>query len=157
MDSEHHSIVIREASLEEILSVHREIPEFQGEVSLDFYKNRLANKSYLALVAELEGELLGFKIGYEGETPKIFYSWMGGVKPEFRKMRIAESLADYQEKWALEKGFDTVYFKTRNRFSDMINFAFKRGFQIVDFFRKGDVEDFRIVMMKKLDGSKIEF
>ena len=39
----------------------------------------------------------------------------------------------------------------------MINFAFKRGFQVVDFFRKGEVEDFRIVMMKKLDGSKIEF
>ncbi|HCX77407.1 MAG TPA: GNAT family N-acetyltransferase, partial [Algoriphagus sp.] len=45
MDSEHHSIIIREASLEEILSIHREIPEFQGEVSLDFYKNRLGTKS----------------------------------------------------------------------------------------------------------------
>ena len=75
---------------------------------------------------------------------------MGGVVPEFRKSGVAEQLAVYQEKWARERGFKDIFFKTRNRFPAMICFGLKRGFKIREVIPKGGIEDYRIVMMKKL-------
>ncbi|MCS5490253.1 GNAT family N-acetyltransferase [Algoriphagus limi] len=141
---------IRHASPEELLWVHERIPEFPGKASLDFYVDQLKHRLYLALVAERDGKLLGFKVGYQSDTPEIFYSWMGGVIPDYRKMGIANALADYQENWAKEKGFRAIYFKTRNRFPAMINFGLQRGFKIMEVIPKGGVEDYRVVMRKEL-------
>lgn len=139
---------IREASPSELLWVHERIPEFPGKASLDYYTERLKGRFYLALVAEGDGELLGFKVGYQDDAPDTFYSWMGGVRPEFRKVGVADALAEYQETWAKEKGFKRIYFKTRNRFPAMITFGLSRGFKIVQVIRKGGVEDYRVVMWK---------
>ena len=141
---------IREASVSELLWVHDRIPEFLGKVTLEFYSDRLKGRVFLALVAEKDGEFLGFKVGYQDDEPSTFYSWMGGVRPEFRKYGIADALAEYQENWAKEKGFTSVFFKTRNRFPAMISFGLKRGFKIVQVIRKGGVEDYRVVMSKRL-------
>ena len=141
---------LREASLAELLWVHERIPEFPGKASLDFYTERLKHRLHLALVAEKEGELLGFKVGYQSDKPDTFYSWMGGVRPEFRGKGIATSLAEEQERWAKAQGFNAVFLKTRNRFPGMIQFGVKRGFKIVDLHPKGGVEDYRIVMHKEL-------
>ena len=141
---------LREASLAELLWVHERIPEFPGKASLDFYTERLKHRLHLALVAEKGGELLGFKVGYQSDKPDTFYSWMGGVRPEFRGKGIATSLAEEQERWAKAQGFTSVFFKTRNRFPEMIQFGVKREFKIVDLHPKGGVEDYRIVMHKEL-------
>ena len=150
MTSSNFTFIIREASPAELRWVHERIPEFPGKVSLDFYTERLKHRLHLALVAEKDGELLGFKVGYQSDTPDTFYSWMGGVRPEFRKYGIANSLAEYQEKWAKEKGFRAIFFKTRNRFPAMITFGLSRGFKIMDVIPKGGVEDYRVVMWKEL-------
>lgn len=150
MAHNHPNFNIRHASPAELLWVHDRIPEFPGKASLDFYADRLKNLVYLALVAEKDGELLGFKVGYQDDLPDTFYSWMGGIRPEFRRFGIADALSEYQETWAREKGFQQVYFKTRNRFPAMISFGLKRGFKIVQLIRKGGVEDFRVVMRKEL-------
>jgi GNAT superfamily N-acetyltransferase len=141
---------IREASLAELLWVHSRIPELPRKASLDFYAERLKHRLFLGLVAEKDGELLGFKVGYQTDTADVFYSWMGGVRPEFRKHGIADALADFQENWAKEKGFRSVYFKTRNRFPAMISFGLSRGFKVMEVIPKGGVEDYRVVMRKEL-------
>jgi GNAT superfamily N-acetyltransferase len=141
---------IRQASPAELLWVHERIPEFPGKASLDFYTDRLKHRLHLGLVAEKDGELLGFKVGYQSDTPDTFYSWMGGVRPEFRKLGIAYSLAEYQENWVREKGFSSIFFKTRNRFPAMITFGLNRGFKIMEVIPKGGVEDYRVVMWKEL-------
>ncbi len=141
---------LREASLAELLWVHNQILEFPGKASLDFYTERLKHRLHLALVAEKDGELMGFKVGYQSDTPDTFYSWMGGVRAEFRGKGIATALAEEQERWAKAQGFTSVFFKTRNRFPGMIQFGIKRGFKIVDLHPKGGVEDYRIVMRKEL-------
>ncbi len=145
------SISIRKASLEEVLCVHRQIPEFIEEVSEDFYRKRLTDKICLCLVAESEDGLLGFKVGHETKNPEQFYSWMGGVLPKFRNQGVAEALADYQESWAISNGYKSIFFKTRNRFPSMICFGLKRGFKIVQVIYKGEEEDYRIVMRKNIN------
>lgn len=144
------TFTIRQASPAELLRVHVQIPDFPGKASLEFYTERLKDRLFLALVAEKDGELLGFKVGYLRDTIDVFYSWMGGVRPEFRRHGVADALADFQENWARERGFRSIYFKTRNRFPAMISFGLTRGFRIVNVLPKGGVEDYRIVMSKKL-------
>jgi GNAT superfamily N-acetyltransferase len=146
----HQNFVIREASPSELLWVHERIPEFPGKASLEFYTDRLKHRLFLALVAEREGGLLGFKVGYQSDTADVFYSWMGGVRPEFRKQGIADALAAYQEDWAKAQGFRSIYFKTRNRFPAMISFGLKRGFKVMEVIPKGGVDDYRVVMCKGL-------
>ena len=150
MTTSNFTFIIREASPAELLWVHECIPEFPGKASLEFYTERLKHRLHLGLVAEKDGELLGFKVGYQSDTPDTFYSWMGGVRPEFRGKGIATALAEEQERWAKAQGFTSVFFKTRNRFPEMIQFGLKRGFKIVDLLHKGGVEDYRIVMHKNL-------
>jgi GNAT superfamily N-acetyltransferase len=144
------SLQLREASLAELFWLHERIGEFPGKASHSFYEERLRHRVSLALVAVWEGELAGFKVGYQSELPETFYSWMGGVRAEFRGKGIATALAEEQERWAKETGFTSVFFKTRNRFPVMIQFGIKRGFKIVDLQPKGGVEDYRIVMRKEL-------
>ncbi|MFN3997000.1 GNAT family N-acetyltransferase [Algoriphagus sp.] len=152
MTSTNFTFTIREASPSELLWIHERIPEFSGKATLDFYTERLKDRVFLALVAEKEEELLGFKVGYQDTSPDTFYSWMGGVRPEFRRFGIADALAEYQETWAKEKGFNHIYFKTRNRLPTMITFGLKRGFKIIEIIPKGEVDDYRVVMRKELLG-----
>ena len=114
------SFQLREASLSELLWLHERIVEFPGNSSFTFYEDRLRHRVSLALVALWDGELAGFKVGYPSELPEQFYSWMGGVRPEFRRKGIATALTEEQERWTKEVGFRAVFFKTRNRFPGMI-------------------------------------
>ncbi|MDR7130462.1 putative GNAT superfamily acetyltransferase [Algoriphagus sp. 4150] len=150
MKSDSLEVVVRKASLEELFWVHMRIPEFGGRGDLDFYRKRLEDKRQLSLVAVVEDELIGFKVGYQSDKPKVFYSWMGGIIPEFRRGGVATALAEYQEDWARNNGFEEIFFKTRNRLPPMINFGLQREFKIVEVIRKGTVDDYRIVMMKRL-------
>ena len=65
---------LREASLAELLWVHERIAEFPGKAALSFYEERLRHRLPLALAALWDGELAGFRVGYQSELSEQFYS-----------------------------------------------------------------------------------
>lgn len=145
------SLLIKPSSIEECYRVAQLIPEFSdGQYSLEEYYRRVEAKRYIALVAEIDGEPAGFKIGYESEDPQIFYSWMGGVIPKFRKEGVARKLAKEQEKIAQENGFLKIRFKTRNYLKPMLIFALKNGFDIKQVECREDISENRIILEKDL-------
>jgi len=75
---------------------------------------------------------------------------MGGVLPDFRKLGVAKALADRQELWAQQQGFEKVIFKTRNSHVGMLIFALKNGFQIIDVTPKAQLRDYRILLEKTI-------
>jgi predicted GNAT superfamily acetyltransferase len=105
-------IHIREGSFQECVDLSSKIPEFNSPYKIEEYKKRCAGK-YLALIAEIDNQSVGFKIGYDRLNDGSFYSWMGGVLPKFRRMEVAYSLANFQEKWVTENGFSAIILKTR--------------------------------------------
>lgn len=143
-------IKIRKGTIEEVVALSRQVTEFFQPYSEKTYEERLTDVTHLILIAEFEGKPAGFKVGYERYGHDTFYSWMGGVLPAFRRKGIATLLADEQEKWAKNKGYKKVVLKTRNRLSNMIHFGLNRGFVIVDLVKKGEPEDYRVVMEKSL-------
>lgn len=142
-------IEIKEGTLDEALQVSKQIPEFDTGYGIAEYTQRLKDNLHLILIAWFDGNPVGFKVGYQVDSD--FYSWMGGVIPEFRNRGIARHLAEHQEAWAKEKGFTKIKFKTQNKFKGMLIFALKNGFSISGTTKFAGGEGFKIVLEKKLD------
>ena len=143
-------IHIREGLFHECMDLSSKIPEFNSPYEIEEYKKRCAGK-YLALIAEIANQQAGFKIGYDRLNDGRFYSWMGGVLPKFRRMGVASSLANFQEKWADENGFSSIILKTRQKHDEMIAFSLNRGFIITEETQIIPAEETRIWMEKSLN------
>ncbi|WP_336981369.1 MULTISPECIES: GNAT family N-acetyltransferase [unclassified Cedecea] len=142
-------LTVRHASLEEILALYHRLPEFDDCKSVADLQTRLATNQTSQLIACVNGVPAGFKLGYAlGET--AFYSWLGGVLPEFRRDGVAQALLVEQEKWAMEQGFCTLTVKTRNKFCGMLMMLLKNGYQLIEIEPKGDTDDYRLLLRKSL-------
>ncbi|CAK1799026.1 Acetyltransferase (GNAT) family protein [Vibrio crassostreae] len=146
------SVVVREGSLEEVVSVVEQISEFAKKESVASLSERLVGKKNLILVAEEAeeaGVLLGFKIGYELDQ-QTFYSWFGGVSPLARNKGVAQSQLDVQEQWAQQQGYKQLKVKSRNQFSAMLRLLLRNGYLIEKFEEKEDINDHRIHFLKQI-------
>lgn len=145
------SVSIEHCSIEDCYQIACLIPEFtESSYPIDEYKKRLAEKKRIVLSAEVDGQPAGFKIGYESDKPGVFYSWLGGVIPQFRNNRVATLLAKEQEQIAKEMGFEMIEFKTRNYLKPMLIFALQRGFDIIEVEQRNETHQNRIILQKRL-------
>ncbi len=143
-------IHIREGAFQECVDLSSKIPEFNSPYKIEEYKKRCAGK-YLVLIAEIDNQSVGFKIGYDRFNNGSFYSWMGGVLPKFRRMGVAYSLANFQEKWATKNEFSSILLKTRQKHDGMIAFSLNRGFTITEETQITPAKETRIWMQKLLN------
>lgn len=74
-------------------------------------------------------KLVGFKMGFARDNER-FYSWSGGVLPEYQNLGVATSLMILQHDWCKQKGFKKIETRTLNKFVDMLRLNLKFGFQI---------------------------
>ena len=93
---------------------------------------------------------IAFKIGYQRHPDGSFYSWMGGVLPNYRRKGIANNLADHQEIWAKKNGYNSIKMQTRKKHKTMLALAISRGFQITRIIEKISDSNTRIWMNKPL-------
>lgn len=143
-------VQIVEGTLEEALDVLRTLPEFDTLSDNDYYFSKIGNSTNLILLAKIESKIVACKVGYDKYKDGSFYSWLGGVTPEYRKVGIAQKLATTQEKWARKGGFESIKFKTLNRHKSMIIFAVKNGFEMYNIKPKDELANYRIEMIKEL-------
>ena len=142
-------IFIKNSNIDTAWKLSNQIPEFEHPYPLKEYNRRLANVHHKILVAFVEDRPVGFKMGYALDQ-LTFYSWMGGVLPEFRRLGIAARLAANQEQWAGQNGYRIIKLKTRNIHKRMLIFALKSGFLIEDVELKEDPDQHRIHMIKHI-------
>ncbi|UPR35840.1 GNAT family N-acetyltransferase [Vibrio cyclitrophicus] len=143
------SVIVREGSLEEVVSVVEQITEFAKKESVTSLSERLAGKTSLILVAEEAGVLLGFKIGYELDE-NTFYSWFGGVSSLARNKGVAQAQLDVQEQWVKQQGYQQLKVKSRNQFPAMLRLLLRNGYLIEKFEEKEDINDHRIHFLKQI-------
>ena len=110
-------------------SVYEAIPEFEHAHSSQDISDRLLSHPALLLIAKIEGEVAGFKLGYQ-LSDDVFYSWLGGITPDFRGLGLAKSMLEYQERWASQQGYARVEVKTRNCFPRMLKMLINSQYQI---------------------------
>lgn len=64
---------------------------------------------------------------------KVFYSWIGGTRKEWRGGGHYRALTEQQEEWAHRRGFDELVVKTKNRFYAMRATLDRLHFDIIKF------------------------
>lgn len=74
--------------------------------------------------------LVAYKIGHQRKAGH-FYSWLGGVHPDWRGQGIAAGLMREQHAWCRAQGYARIRTHTSNRFRAMLILNLKHGFDIV--------------------------
>lgn len=83
------------------------------------------------------GRLVGFKAGYAMGRGR-YYSWLGGVHPDFRRRGIAAELMRQQHAWLRERGFETVETAANRDNLAMIRANLDHGFTVCGLRHKAD-------------------
>lgn len=141
-------IEIREASIDEAFLVARMIPELDSRYSIEQWKEKLNGKKHLILIAFIRDVPAGFKVGYDKWNDHRFYSWIGGVVPEFRRRRVALELLEEMERLAV--GYSVLEMKTFNHHKNMLFFALKHGFSIYAAKKDLKVDDIALYLKKEI-------
>lgn len=125
MSLEYHEIPITP----EVAALVASIPEFET-VPLEKLLAR-TEQGGLLVVAREDARVVGFKLGHV-RSPEVFYSWIGGVVPEYRGRGVARSLLKFQEQLVRERGHSRIRVKSLNRFPAMLRMLIAEGYRIID-------------------------
>ncbi|MCL9776482.1 GNAT family N-acetyltransferase [Vibrio methylphosphonaticus] len=142
-------MLIREGSLKEVADIVATIDEFSQKETEESLASRLNDKRSLVLVAESNGELLGFKIGYEIDG-LTFYSWFGGVTRHARRLGVAQALLEWQENWVSQHAYQMITVKSRNQFPSMLRLLIKNDYLIEGYEHRVPLVESRIMFIKTL-------
>ncbi|WP_128545941.1 GNAT family N-acetyltransferase [Larkinella soli] len=116
--------------LDGLLSLHLQI--FQGPARdhlLEEYQSNLS-RNLLTILALSGDTVAGYKMGYQRKKGH-FYSWLGCVSPDFRRLGIGGRLMQLQHDYCRENGFHTIRTHTRNQWRDMLVLNIRHGFDVV--------------------------
>jgi hypothetical protein len=69
---------------------------------------------------------------------KIFYSWIGGTRRQWRGQHHYRALTEQQEEWALRNGYHEIVVKTKNKFYAMRATLDHLRFNVIKFGRNPD-------------------
>ena len=155
MEMDNNQLVLHIGKLDDAYNVFLKIPEFDNHYGISEIKKRLTNTKHLILTIKIEGQPVGFKIGYETPSKKYFYSWLGGVLPQYRKLGIAEKLAKYQEDWVVNSGYRSILVKTRKKHQTMTQFLKKNNYKLLGTRPYMSEEETRLLYEKKLESTQL--
>lgn len=141
---------IRLGTIDEVLQVDVQIPEFDGRTTASKLGTILSGKAHLILIASHNEKPIAYKIGYEISNSE-FYSWLGGVQPNYRKKGVATKLLDHQELWALNHGYSVISVKSMNQYKAMLQLLISNGYQISGYEDNGCTASSKIKFIKHLN------
>ena len=96
-----------------------------------------------------EVELVGFKLGYAVARQR-YHSWLGGVRPDFRRQGIALQLMERQHTWLRAQGYTSVETAAVPTNAAMLMLNLRAGFRVMGSYSRGD--DLRVMLVKDLSG-----
>ena len=144
-------LAFHQGTIDDVLVVDAKIPEFVHHHSRAKLSNRLDQaKNHLILIASDAGNPIAYKLGYEVSSDE-FYSWLGGVIPDYRKQGIASKLREMQENWVIEKGYNRISVKSMNQFPAMLSLLIGSGYKISGYEDKGCENSSKIKFIKVLN------
>lgn len=154
--------------------------EFSGRKTAAEIMQRLRDREHLILISmgqSLEDPGLelpvAFKVGHElrqNETNvqladlvhrlgdavnfsrrRIFYSWIGGTRKEWRGQGHYRALTEQQEEWAVRHGYNELLVKTKNKFYTMRATLDHLRFDVIKFEpHRVDSGEAKVYLSKKL-------
>jgi GNAT superfamily N-acetyltransferase len=167
-----------EAGALEAQYIEEHFQEFRNKKTADEIVSRLKEREHLILMSmaeDDEGVLIpvAYKIGHElraQETNiklsdlvnelrevvefanrKVFYSWIGGTRDEWRGQGRYRALTEQQEEWVHAHGYHELLVKTKNRFYGMRATLDHLNFDVIKFQRHlRDNRESKVYLSKKI-------
>jgi hypothetical protein len=167
-----------EAGALEAQYIEEYFTEFRRKKTSDEIIGRLQDRNHLILMSMAEaddGSLIpvAYKIGHdlrsderkiqlvelvnelkdvvEFPNRKIFYSWIGGTREEWRGQGRYRALTEQQEEWAHANGYHELVVKTKNKFYGMRATLDHLNFDVIKFHRHlRDNRDSKVYLSKKI-------
>lgn len=122
-------VVVGPGELPLICELYNEI--FRPSKDVAFFRRRLAGRQgSLLLVAQVERRPVGFCAGIELK-PTVFFSWLTGVLPDYRRVGIATQLHEAEAAWAKEHGYHYIRMECYNGHRAILHLAIQSGFDVV--------------------------
>lgn len=110
---------------------------------------KMKTKPDLLVLTAMDGEkVIGYKMGYR-LNEDTFYSWLGGVDPQYRRNGIASKLMEKQHEHLKEMGYKMVRTKTMNKWRGMLILNIKHGFDVIETYTD-EIGIHKIVLEKRL-------
>jgi GNAT superfamily N-acetyltransferase len=92
-----------------------------------------------------------FRDVVEFNNRRIFYSWIGGTREEWRGLGHYRALTEQQEEWAHAHGYHELLVKTKNRFYAMRGTLDHLHFDVVKFQQhRTDNRESKVFLSKKI-------
>lgn len=127
----YHQIFLADASdavCDELLAL---ISTVFPDVNQDDVRWRLSHMPRCqAFCARVDTQLVGFKIGYATKS-QHYYSWLGGVHPQWLRQGIARKLMDQQHAWLCSESFTVVETGAQAKNEAMCELNLNSGFELV--------------------------
>ena len=169
-----------EAGAQEVAYMEEMFSEFRGRKTANEIIRRLRGREHLILLSMMPSpddpahEIpVAFKVGHElrqEETDlalsdlgfhlrdvvdfngrKIFYSWIGGTRVQWRGQGHHRALTEQQEEWAHLHGFHELVVKTKNKFYSMRATLDHLRFDVIKFeAQRGANEESKVYLSKKI-------
>ena len=167
-----------EAGALEAQYIEEHFREFHNKKTADEIVNRLKDREHLILMSMAEDEEgvlipVAYKIGHELRAQeiniklselvnelrevvefanrKVFYSWIGGTREEWRGQGRYRALTEQQEEWAHAHGYHELLVKTKNRFYGMRATLDHLNFDVIKFQRHlRDNRESKVYLSKKI-------
>lgn len=98
-------------------------------------------------LASTDEKLVGCKLGYERKAGH-YYSWMGGIHPNFRCQGIARELMRRQHAWCRQQSYHWIRTQTYNRWRAMLILNLREEFDVIGTVR--GTHGLMIVLEKQL-------
>jgi GNAT superfamily N-acetyltransferase len=88
---------------------------------------------------------------------KVFYSWIGGTRDQWRGQGHYRALTEQQEQWAHEHGYNELVVKTKNKFYHMRATLDHLRFEVIKFEpHRSDNRESKVYLSKKLGADVIK-
>jgi GNAT superfamily N-acetyltransferase len=126
-------------------------PTFPEPLTRAEFAAELRGKRNLqVLVASRAGTPCGYKIGFE-HSSSVFFSWSGGVLPNYRRQGVASRLMLEQHRLARNLGYSFVRTHTKNKYRDMLLLNIKSGFDVTGVYKNLSEKMHGIILEKSLE------
>lgn len=141
-------VIVGPGELQLIADLYNEI--FRPPRDIEFFKRRiLGRQGTLLLVAHIDRQPVGFATGIELKH-NVFFSWLTGVLPDYRRTRVATQLHEAEVAWATEQGYRFCRMECQNQHRAILHMAIKMGFDIVGVRWDPDRSENLIIFEKQL-------
>ncbi len=131
-----------------VLSMYNDV--FKPPREQSFFERRLDGRKHtLISVASVDNREAGFLLGFELK-PNVFFLWLLGVLPDFRRAGVGTQMLEAADAWAIEQGFASMRFECQNRVRPMLHMAIRHQFDIAGIRWDSDRSDNLVIFEKQL-------